>query len=345
MKRILLCFMMQMVLIGCTKKPPTGTVFPISQIHVVTSPESDDAAEIMHQAQALLGNKNYDGLEAMAAKYRTSQECYADGSWKLFHFYEGLDPADADSEAVWLERQEQLHQWIQAKPESVTARVGLGLFMTAYAWHARGSGWASTVKEEDEKLFEERLQQAVQVLGEALKLKEKCPVCWTAMQKAALGLGLDRSRYDDIFTQAIEEFPSYNYYYRSRAIFLLPRWYGEEGEWEKDLAKSADLVGGEKGDIVYARVVWSIHHYGTGIDVFADKKRISWDRVDRGFNAILKQYPDSLAAKNEHAHLAALGGDRELAQKYLLQTKGEVDLSVWQAQGEYEDCYKWAFAQ
>jgi hypothetical protein len=344
MKRQLLLLFLPLFLLGCSKKVPVTTVFPISQIHVVTTQESNEQVEIKRQAMALLEARNYDQLEAVAAKYRSSGEGYADGVSKLFVFYQGLEANDKDSEAIWKDRQGQIQQWIQAMPTSVTARVGMGWFLTVYAWHARGSGWASTVNDENEKIFEDRLQQAVQVLNQALQLKDKCPVCWTAMQKAALGLGFDRSRYDDLFTQAVEAFPDYDYFYRSRAVFLLPRWYGKEGEWESDLAKSADKVGGEKGDLVYARGVWSIRHYGDGIDVFADKG-VSWERVDRGFEVILKQYPESLAAKTERAQLAGLAGNSEMAKKYLIQTKGEVDLGEWQAQGEYEDFYKWAFGQ
>jgi len=41
-----------------------------------------------------------------------------------------------------------------------------------------------------------------------------------------LGLGADRSRYDETFTEATREWPDYSAYYNRRAYFLLPRWYG-----------------------------------------------------------------------------------------------------------------------
>ena len=162
--------------------------------------------------------------------------------------------------------------------------------------------------------------------------------------RASLGLQVTKPQFNDIFQQAIKAAPDYKYYYHTRAIFLLPRWYGEEGEWEKDLAQSADRIGGEEGDLVYAQVVWGIHHYGESIDVFEGNK-ISWERVDRGFAVILKQFPDSLAAKNERAHLASLAGDREKARKYFILTEGKVDLSAWNAKGEFIDAANWAFAQ
>jgi hypothetical protein len=149
-----------------------------------------------------------------------------------------------------------------------------------------------------------------------------------------------------MFNQGIAEFHDYEPYYNSRAVFLLPRWYGGDGEWVRDLTTYADRLAGEKGDMIYAQVVWNTHHYGDGIHVFDKnaKDKPSWERVDRGFTAILKRWPDSMAAKNERAHLAVLAGEREAAREYFTETKGEVDLNSWSSQRQYERFYLWATA-
>lgn len=317
--------------------------FPESQIHEVQTAEEVEANGIGHLASVLLSAKDYNGLEKLAAKYRVSKEAYADGVWKLFKVYEGLEPAKNATEQDWVNRQNQIESWIKAKPDSVTAQVAMGWFLVAYAWHARGGGWANTVTEDGWKLFGERLKMAAKVLAEARQLPEKCPVYWSALQRVALGMKLDKVRYDAFFDKAIKEFPDYTYLYRSRAVYLLPRWYGKEGEWQSDLTTSADRIGGEEGDILYARVVWLTHQYGSGIDVFEGKK-ISWERVDRGMELILKRFPDSLAAKNERAFLAGKAGDREAARKYMAQTKGEVDSNIW-SQELFLKCYKWLYRQ
>jgi hypothetical protein len=87
-----------------------------------------------------------------------------------------------------------------------------------------------------------------------------------------------------------------------------------------------------------------VHHYDNSADII-DWKRISWERVDRGFAVILKQFPDSLAAKSERAYLAALAGDKAKARKYLGETKGEMDLSVWNDKDMFVGCANWAFKQ
>jgi hypothetical protein len=314
------------------------------QITVVETPEVKEQGEITNQSIAFLKNKDFDRLDELAAKYRSSKECYADGTWKLMIFYDAVASGNLSSKSDWEGREKEIQEWITAKPESPTARIAMARFLRDFAWEARGCGWASTVSDTGWKSFSDRLNQGWDVLNEAKNLKEQCPVYWSTKLGIALGLQLDKAQFNTIFNQAIEAEPDFQYYYRTRAVYLLPRWYGEEGEWEKDLAQSADRIGSEKGDLVYARVVWSTHHYGEFIDVF-EKNTISWDRVDRGFEVILKQFPDSLAAKNERAHLAGLAGDREKARKYFIQTEGKVDLSAWHAKGEYTEAANWAFAQ
>jgi hypothetical protein len=220
-------------------------------------------------------------------------------------------------------------EWIRKHPDSMTARVAKARLLVGYAWAIRGSGWADGVKEEQWTQFFEVLQQATKVLQDARALPGRCPLYWSTWQRAALGLQMERSEYEALFRQSIREFPDYWYYYNTRAIFLLPRWHGEPGEWEMDLARSADSIGGESGDMLYAQVVLCTYGYGSGINVF-EENRISWERVQKGLNGLQKKFPDSLAVKNHCAYLAGLAGDKEKAQVYFSEIRHQCDLSVWE---------------
>jgi hypothetical protein len=156
---------------------------------------------------------------------------------------------------------------------------------------------------------------------------------------------VSKEQYNKTFNEAINEYPDYSYYYCIRAVFLLPRWYGEDGEWEKDLTQAADRIGGEAGDELYAKVVWGVSQYGSLGNIFKENKLLLWERVDRGFAVILKKYPDSLGAKNQRALLAAMAGDKDKARKYFMDTQGRADLTQWSDKGEFMDCVNWAFAQ
>jgi hypothetical protein len=159
----------------------------------------------------------------------------------------------------------------------------------------------------------------------------------------ALGLQSSRADYDAIFTQATQAEPDYKGYYDARASFLLPRWYGTEGEWVRDLTQSADRIGGEEGDLLYARVVWSVDEYDNEKITFDEKKSVSWSRVERGFETIRKRFPTSLAAMNERARLAFLAGDKAKAREYFKQTEGKVVMKLWYGTGEFTSAANWAF--
>jgi hypothetical protein len=335
-------------LLGCSRDPvetqnsrvPTESTGPHAQlpftISVVEAPETKEIKEIKREASLLLARKDYDKLDAFAKRLRDSKESYADGVWKVFYVYDGLDLSDEASDAEWQKRFKAIKSWIDAKPDSITARVAMAKDLVSYAWKARGTGYADTVSEASWKVFYQRLNQAVNVLNSAKTLNEQCPCLWSVLLQAHLGSQIERSQYDATFEAAIKAWPDYTPYYFKRAYFLFPRWYGAEGEWEKDLEQSADKVGGDEGDMLYARVVWSAHQTGTSTDIFEDYK-LSWPRVDKGFEIIEKRFPNSLIAQNEAAHLAGLAHDGNATRKYLERTRGKVDVSVWDSLQQFVD--------
>ena len=259
---------------------------------------------IAEQALGLLEVKDYDKLDALAAKLRASKERFADGMWQLAIFYDGLVPLNSEPEVVWDDRIQAIGLWATSRPESITARVAWGYVLVNYAWKARGGGEVNTVSPDGWRLFFQRLSQAVMILKPARSLNEKCPVYWSAMMRAALGLQARRLQFDSIFDEAIRSDPDYETSYYRRAIYLLPRWYGREGEWESDLAASADKVGGEDGDMLYAQVVWNMNQFYF-LNPFPNGE-LSWRRVDSGFEVIEKRFPDALEARMERAYLACL---------------------------------------
>src|SRR5438045_5757510 len=92
----------------------------------------------------MLARKN-DQPNELARKYRASKEAYADGLLKLKEVYTGMIPAEKIPDGEWDKRLTAFRQWIQTRPESITARVALADALTSYGWKARGSDEAYTV--------------------------------------------------------------------------------------------------------------------------------------------------------------------------------------------------------
>jgi hypothetical protein len=311
-------------------------------VQVTQTPEEKEKQEIKDLAKDYLATKDFDKLDALARKYRASKEHYADGLWKLNEVYAGISPGKQADDSYWSGHLAVLENWMKAKPDSITARVAMADSLVSYAWKARGSGYAKTVTKDGRKQFGERLKHATGVLAEARTLKEQCPRWWSVMLQAALGLGVDRAYYDRIFNEAILFDPAYMVYYARKANYLLPRWHGRPGEWEAFVARAADNIGGENGDILYARVVWFEESYFKNI--FRENK-ISWERTDKGLEALMKRYPNSLAVKSERAYLAGIAGDRPKARKYFDALEGRVDLSVWDSKDNFVEHAQFVYAE
>jgi Domain of unknown function (DUF4034) len=314
------------------------------KISVVDTKEKQERQKLRAKIIALLEAKDYDKLDEIADGLRASKASWSTGHWKLANFYAGLETSNKPPDVSWETRIAALQDWVTARPQSINARVALAYSLVGYAWDARGSGWADTVTEEGWRLMGERLNQATKVLDDAGELKAHCPVAWSVRMKVGLGLGMGKTEFKALFDDALRTNPDYSAYYYRRAMYLLPRWFGEPGEWESDLAKSADKIGGKEGDVLYAQVVWCIYET-IGAGDFFSANGLSWPRVNRGFDGIEMNFPDSLEVISAHAILAVLAADKQQARKCLNQTAGQVDLAAWRTKQYYIDCVKWVNMQ
>lgn len=272
--------------------------------------------------RALLKARNYSALDQLASKLRQSKEEMPNGLWKLDDMYAALDHLKKHrhhySDAQWKEHLDRLRDWSQKNPQSISALVALAEGLTSYAWKARGGGWADSVTPEGWKNFGKRLDEAKEILDGADKLKETCPHAYRVRQIVALGKSWEKKEFDEVVARAVKECPDYENIYFYKAYYLLPRWHGEEGEWEEDLKTNADKFGAThgavKGDVLYARTVWYIDRMVTG-DPLNEFKTLSWPRVKKGFEALRKEFPDSAEVKDEYAKLGILAGDLKSADE------------------------------
>jgi Domain of unknown function (DUF4034) len=350
MKKALIIPLILITLLGCSKSPNSAetsksakqsgsqsadSFIPTdpSEITLIETAEKKEKLSIEAQSSAFFAAKDFGKLEDLANNYRLSKESSVSGSWKLEYVYAGIVPDVEDSNDVWDERIATLHEWIQAKPDSITARVALANVLVTFGWKARGTDFANSVTDSGWKLLGERLTAAVQVLKDAQILHEKCPFAWKVMMDAALGLGVDKAQYDNLFQKAVASEPDFSVYYVEKAYYLTPRWYGGKGEMAAFLKEVADQVGGEDGDLLYARVAWRVQHL-TG-DIFEDPT-LSWPRVDKGFEIMEEQFPDSLYVQNGRAYMAVMGSDKMNAPRRLVGAlRGQIDLGEWTSKEKF----------
>ncbi len=278
---------------------------------------NDEQAMDKYQAavQELLRSGQIDRLEEIARATRRGKTRFAGGVWKLHVFYQGLQYPAAGrhaSEQDWTAHLNALEQWKSQMPESITPRVALAGAYERYGFTARGSGYADTVTDGGWKLFGERVKMAEAILKEASTLKEKCPEWYYAMMVVALDAGWDKQSSLELFEQAIRFEPMYYYYYRQRAISLLPRWNGQPGEMEQFAEKYSSRLGTSEDDIIYYEIVSEMAHQ---CNCGEQLQHLSWTRAKKGYAAMEMRYQVSIYKLKQFAQLAMIVGDADAAEQ------------------------------
>lgn len=304
-------------------------------------PEASDL--LAQQALDLLSRQRYDDLDELAGGLRSSKARFESGLWKLESFYDGLtqirQPRAGDDD--WQRRLAAIQAWHDQRPRSVTAAVALGETLIGYAWYARRGDVAQRTPEEDMRLFEQRLEQAQQVLQDADQLTDKCPELYADMQLVDLALGDDPERNDALFQKAIRFEPSYYKPYVLRAQYLLPFWHGRPGDWSA-FAQGVSSAG-ERNKELYARIVVALMQlFRWNLPALAKTAPVSWPLLRESFLAIEKAYPDGRQNLNQLAWFACQFGDKDTAKAAFAKLGDGYDKDLWRSRLRYERARQWA---
>ena len=285
----------------------------------------------------------FDQLEKAATEARVRKGRIIGGAWKLYVFYEAIGKTfirDQADESDWKIYLDTLKQWIAAKPESAAARLSLAHAYMAYAWDARGHGYADSVTDKAWELFGDRIAMASASLAEAARLKEKDPYWYELMQMLALDQGWDKSQARELLEQAAASEPGYYHYYREYANFLQPRWYGEEGEVEAFAEEISNRVGGQEGDFLYFEIASLL-----ACQCDPDKNALqsmSWPKIKLGYAALEQLYAVSDLKRNRFASMAVKAGDKPAAREAFANIGDNWDKSVWVSNAKLEYARTWA---
>jgi hypothetical protein len=313
-----------------------------SQKRVPEAPSPDkihnEEVAFRYETRMFYNSRKFDELEKRANELRISKARFGNGSRKLFQFYDALGCRDDEPESMW-RLHEQIHQdWEKAMPHSVTARIAHADFLYDYAFHARGYGFANTVTRQGWELFAQRLAQARKILDEVKHWETKCPMWWRVYMSLALGEGWSRSDYETLFTEAKAFDPQFWGYDVARALYLLPRWHGQPGDWEYATDEETKRPGG-LGMEIYARVVSVQRGYYKNI---FQESNASWPKTSQGFELMRQRYPESLEILSAYCQLACLAGDRPQAKKLFDELGNSVMQSIWGSKDNFVRYRAWA---
>jgi len=295
---------------------------------------------------AIFGRGDFQQLEMEAREIRGNQARLFGGVWKLYGLYEAVSTPNGGTGANasdWLAHFDALQKWIRAYPDSATARIALANSYINYAWRARGTGYGDSVSDLAWSVFAHRIDLAESILMDAAQLQVKCPYWYEAMQKVALAQGWPKQDARELFDEAVTFEPKYYHFYREYANFLLPKWYGQEGEARAFAKESAERLSAPDGPIVYFEIT-SLIVCGCGRerDSLADT---SWPLVKRGYADLQRLHGMSNIKVNRFAYMAYIADDKLAAQAAFASLGDQVNMTVWRKYDTFKSAKAWALAQ
>ncbi|MEO5913398.1 MAG: DUF4034 domain-containing protein [Luteolibacter sp.] len=296
---------------GATENIDQSELEAAKKLKAVVDPVQQEIDAFSATSRKMFDERRFDDLEKLAADLRANKSLFRDGSWKIRQFYVSFERGDDEPDANWKAAGNIHQEWVRARPASITAQVAHANFFVNYAWFVRGSGYAASVSEKENYSFEKRLESAVKILQASRDFPEKDPMWWNVAITTALGQGWSKKAFDQIVEEGVALEPTYHGHDRQRAYSLLPRWYGEPGDWEAYALKAAARKDG-LGDELYARIVIDQRHY---YDQIFRNSKASWPKTKEGLKQLRAKYPDSLAFINEAALLATMASDQAYAKE------------------------------
>lgn len=287
--------------------------------------------ELFKQAQ-------FKRLDAIAASARSEKSRFAGGTWKLYAFYRALQQPAEGREApdqAWAEHLAGLGTWAASDPNSVTARIALAGANLKYAERTRidanntpSDAPHGRTDDDPWEVINQSTHVAEVALKEAADLGAKDPHWYFVQQE------LNRGGDKELLDKAVSLEPSYYPNYRLHALFLHPKWDGQEGAPEKFADEISAQIGGKEGLVAYFEVAETLSCGPSSIT----KPKLSWEKIQLGYAALEELYGTSMIKLNQYACLAVLQNDMTLAQQLFARIGDDWDESTWKTKKYFDSC-------
>jgi Domain of unknown function (DUF4034) len=295
--------------------------------------------DTVHQ---LVTEEKFAELESLHKKLLGGEEKCAEGRYKIEFFYEPLEGSriganDKAGTQTWFDK---IEAWKKVYPNSSLPLIAEAATWVNQAWVARGNGYSQEVSEDGWKMYRERIAKAKDLLTDAKRKAPpgRLPYGWyQVMQSVALGQGWKLDRYDTLFEEAVTVYPDYVGSYFKKAHYLLPRWFGDDG----DLEAFAEKVRAEGNPEFYTRIIWSQQSYYKDGNVF-NSSHVRWDWMREGFEEMMKKYPESEWNLSSYCRFACQAGDKATAHRLFVELKGLYWKAIWPSEKAYMDYFAWA---
>jgi hypothetical protein len=138
----------------------------------------------------------------------------------------------------------------------------------------------------------------------------------------------ERAAYDELFNEGWKAFPDYTPLVESKTYYLLPRWHGAPGDWQRFAADFARKHGAQYYPI-------AVHHAARfeKDEAFA---QIDRELFRRGWEERIKERPHSLALRHEYARTLVRLNDPHASQ-WLAKLGDTYHAETWSSYSRIEE--------
>ncbi|KQV85088.1 hypothetical protein ASD15_08175 [Massilia sp. Root351] len=282
--------------------------------------------------------RDHGGLEASFKSLCGASERFSDGQPKIMIYESALNHYFGAWNA-WDAYPRQLQEWRTQYPDSLAQALAETMYWSAYAWKARGGGYAHRVPQEAWQLFHERMAMASARLEESKALSNSCPL-WHSLRIANLmETGAPRAVIEAAYKQAVAAFPFDLQIHAQMARVYSPRWGGSAREFDAFARRAAAITRSAEGQGMYARLYWGEDCNCDSAPPFAsDGTGPEWKVMKAGFEDLLKRYPNSTWNANKFASFACRANDKETYLKLRTALQGAVYEALWPASYSMDVC-------
>jgi hypothetical protein len=346
--RTIVLIILLSVLIACSKPAEEKEQAKAAQPSVVATEKDDEQRKTFHaEMQTHLNQDNFSELDRIARELTATKERFPGGDWKLDRFYDAVGsppggPAPVAEQVDYKDRIVKLTKWTAQMPDSIHANVALAEAQIGQAWKLRSSEFANQVSDQQFSAFQEELMKADETLNRMSGKAKDCMAWYSAKQTVGVGLGHSRTEMDKLFEEAIAIEPLYYPVYKQHALYLLPRWHGAPGEWEKFTEQASAKIGGIDGSILYSELCWQMSRYYPGSEFYKQNK-VNWLSIKKGFTDRQKKYGASIRYLNAFCLLAGSAGDKTTTRALMARIGDRWERDFWIEKQYFDGYKKWAF--
>ena len=281
-------------------------------------------------------------LEAEFDRLRQDRKERPQAMHELSDWYERVSSPSFTESKNFLDHFERLKSWRDVNPDSSTRLVALAKTYIAYAWAARGGGWAYTVTPEGWEQFHGRLTEARRLLEQAIEMGVQDGEAYALLIEVAKAEALPDEQARQWLNEGQKLDPGYAWMYARMAEYLLPRWHGQPGDVERFAAEMTRELPGDDGLDAFAHIAWQVNRY--------DRTTLWWGQYDRPLlgksaRVLAQRYPSAPLMVNFAAQCAYAAQDQSAARE-IAPLIGDFDekTSIWPWENMHKDFMQWSTA-